>query len=160
MNWIPTHKGDIDCRLLADRHYSRQTPGHPMFCRPGYNFVLKTLDAKAVWVWFRPKWESGIKGTMRKDGLYAIENTLFRNEGPIQSSQLIHEACVWLWAWDHAKDVPWPDGAITSINSKATAARRSVHAEPGHCFRQAGWQPFDHSISKRADIWLRWDGCL
>jgi len=156
--WIVTHKGDRECRELADAHYSRQTPGSPMFCRPGYNLVLKTRNGSAVWVWHRPKWESGIKGTERKDGLRAIENTLFRNESPILSSELIREACEHLLSWEHANDVDWPDGAITGIKSSATAKRRSKKALPGKCYREAGWIEFEHRKSDRADVWLRWGG--
>lgn len=152
--WAETHKGDKDCRLLADCHYSRQTPGHPMFCRPGYNLVLKA--PRAVWVWFRPKWESGIKGTERKDKLRAIECTLFRNESPILSSVLILEATLlWLPRWERAQDTDWPDGAITGIKSSATAARRSRKSPPGKCYLAAGWEQFEHRASDRADVWLR-----
>jgi hypothetical protein len=155
--WIETHKGDSDCRQLADRHYSRQHPGHPMFCRPGYNFVLRAEGPKglAVWVWFRPKWESGIKGTERKDKLRAIECTLFRNESGLLSSELIVEATSLLLDWEHARDTEWADGAITGINSSATQKRRSKHSEPGKCYLEAGWEPFDHRKSDRADVWLR-----
>lgn len=154
--WTVTHKGDADCRTLADRHYSRQTVGAPMFTRPGYNMVLRCKGpcGLATWVWFRPKWESGIKGTMRKDGLYAIECTLFRNESGILSSDLIREACAILPEWNRLT-VPWPDGAITGINTKATAKRRSKNAQPGKCYLEAGWVPFDHNTSDRADLWLK-----
>lgn len=92
MNWRETDKGDPRCRRLADRHYSRQTPGARMWTRPGYNFVLYTPDGRgAVFVWWRPKWESGILGTERADGLRAIECTIFRNESGIRSSELIRE---------------------------------------------------------------------
>jgi hypothetical protein len=156
--WQETHKGDLDCRLLADRHYSRQTPGHPMFCRPGYNMVLKAKGplGLAVWVWFRPKWESGIKGTTRKDGLHAIECTLFRNESGILSSDLVREATALILQWPRALDVDWPDGAITGIKSSATARRRSRSALPGRCYRAAGWESFEHRASDRADVWLRY----
>ena len=157
--WTEVNKGDVRCRALADRHYSRQTPGHPMFTRPGYNQVLYFVDecGSAVWVWFRPKWESGIKGTMRKDGLFAIECTLFRNESAVRSSDLIRAACASLCQWDRAHDVAWPDGAITGIKSSATAQRRSKHSLPGVCYRMAGWQEFEHNKSERADVWLKLD---
>lgn len=157
MHWTLTHKGDDVCRTLADRHYSRQSIGSPMFCRPGYNMVLRcdTPAGSAVWVWFRPKWESGIKGTERKDGLHAIECTIFRNESGIRSSDLIHHAESALLFWEHAQDVDWPDGMITGVNSSATAQGRCPHALPGRCFRAAGWRPFNHRSSERADIWLR-----
>ena len=156
--WVVTNKGDQECRELADRHYSRQTPGHPLFTRPGYNMVLKYREGRklAVWVWFRPKWESGIKGTERKDGLRAIECALFRNETAVLSSDLITAACVVLKSWERAWDVDWLDGAITGINIGKTDARRSKFALPGFCYRVAGWEEFEHNKSRSADLWLRY----
>ena len=116
---------------------------------------LNQGNAMAVWVWFRPKWESGIKGTERKDGLRAIECTLFRNETTIRSSDLIQDACYMLLRWGHAWDVEWPDGAVTGINTQATRKRRSKHALPGKCYREAGWVPFEHRASDKADVWLK-----
>jgi hypothetical protein len=155
--WQETDKGDRECRELADRHYSRQTVGHPMFTRPGYNMVLKAYGPRglATWVWFRPKWESGLKGTMRKDGLFAIECTLFRNESGLLSSDLIRLACLSLCQWVRAGDVDWKDGAITGIKSDATARRRSKRSLPGCCYLAAGWIPFEHRSSDRADVWLK-----
>lgn len=156
VHWRLTHKGDTDCRCLADKHYSRQHPGHPMFTRPGYNMVLRAEGPQglATWVWFRPKWESGIKGTLRKDGLFAIEYTLFRNESGLLSSQLIIEAEQCLLTWDKLT-VDWPDGAITGIKADATTRCRSRRAMPGQCYLHAGWKVFKHNKSERADVWLQ-----
>jgi hypothetical protein len=123
--------------------------------------VLKArgLVGCAVWVWFRPKWESGIQGTERKDGLRAIECTLFRNESGFLSSELIREACDWLLKWEHALDTKWPDGAITGIKSDATARGRSKRSLPGQCYRAAGGVEFNHRKSNRADVWLKWLPC-
>lgn len=127
-----------------------------MFCRPGYNMVLlaHTNVGRAVWVWFRPKWESGIVGTERKDKLRAIECTLFRNESGILSSVLVTQAAAALLTWDHARDVEWEDGMITGINSNKTSRRRSKHELPGRCYRAAGWVTFQHRASDKADVWL------
>ena len=152
--WVQTHKGDVRCRELADRHYTRQKPGHPMFCRPGYNQVLYHHDSKgdAEWVWLRPKWEDGRPGTARKDGLMAIENTLFRNESAALSSDLIRAAVKMLPKWN--RFAPHPDGLITGIGVEQTMRRRGKRNLPGHCFRMAGWTEFEHR-SGRAGIWLR-----
>jgi hypothetical protein len=48
-----TNKGDTTCRMLADRYYSRQTIGHPMFTRPGRNLVLNKALGDSVWVTWR-----------------------------------------------------------------------------------------------------------
>lgn len=150
------HKAHRACRRLADRHYSRQKPGTPQFCRPGYNLVLYGRDdrgGEAVWVWWRPRWDVG-----RADGLHAIECTLFRNESNHLSSELIRQACACLLCWH-----PSPTGGvaqhagasvITSINSAATEKRRGRGRLAGHCFRAAGWVDFEKR-SGRADVWLR-----
>lgn len=54
MNWLITDKGDQDVRLLADEHYTRQTPGALSFTRNGQNLVFVTPDLLAGWVTFRP----------------------------------------------------------------------------------------------------------
>lgn len=80
LTWTLIHKGDRRAVRLADRHYTRQTPGSPQFCRPGKNLVLLTEDEKAVWV----TWNG-----IRDDSWDAWECTMFRNEGPYLSSHLI-----------------------------------------------------------------------
>lgn len=160
VRWIETDKGDPAARELADRHYTRQSVGAPMFTRPGYNQVLVAEQAngrRAVFVWWRPKWESGIKGTERFDRLRCIECTIFRNETRFRSSELIVEAIACLLTWEHAKDTNWNDGIITAVNSGKTASGRSLLSPPGMCFRSAGFEPFGHPPSKRADIWLRYE---
>src|SRR5260370_23337652 len=107
--WLITDKGDQDCRLLADAHYTRQSPGSPKFLRNGQNLVFVTRDKKAVWVTFRPT----LGKAVRMDGLDAWECALFRNEGPYLSSELIREAVhlsMSLWG-EQPKD-----GFITSVD--------------------------------------------
>ncbi len=48
--WLVTNKGNQQCRMLADRHYSRQKIGSKQFCRRGHNLVLRAPNAYAVWV--------------------------------------------------------------------------------------------------------------
>lgn len=154
--WRVSDKGDPALCKLADRHYTRQSPGSPQWTRPGFNFVLTHYD-KAVFVWWRPKWEANIN---RMDGLRAIECTIFRNESSTLSSSLIFEACEWLASYeaiaalklDPIKDAP--DGLITGVSSEKTNKRRSKHSLPGKCFREAGFVEFAHAKGM-ADIWLR-----
>lgn len=121
--WIITNKGDQDCRELADRHYSRQKIGSKQFTRPGRNLVLRTVDAKAIWV----SW-SGI----RDDGLEAYECTIFRNESRHLSSELIKWA-IFATVCEWGGNIP-PDGFITYVNEL------KVNSEiPGYCFKRAGW---------------------
>jgi len=122
-NWIITNKGNQDCRVLADRHYSRQSPGNVQFCRPGRNLVLISPSADAVWV----TWDG-----IRDDGFTAWECTLFRNEGQVLSSILINEAiAVTVQEWGNSP----PDGIITYVNSARVKSNN-----PGCCFKKAGWK--------------------
>jgi hypothetical protein len=92
--WYQVKKTDVRARLLADRHYSRQTIGHPEFCAPGHNIVLiipRGCAAAAVWVSQRPA--PGNDLDVRKDGFEYWNNGIFRNEqSGIPSSVLIKEA--------------------------------------------------------------------
>lgn len=157
--WAVTTKADQRPRILADRHYTRQSPGHPMWTRPGWNQILyfeQRNGRAAVFCWWRPKWEAGIPGTERKDGLRAIECAIFRNETRHRSSDLIREAVAMVLEWEHAKDTTWPDGLITGVSSADTTSRRAPDHLPGHCFREAGWTDFNHpGKKKRADVWLK-----
>ena len=121
--WVVTHKGDMSCRQLADRHYTRQTVGAPMFTRPGRNLVLRTPFGDAVWV----TW-SGI----RDDGMDAWECALFRNESAHLSSDMIRWAVrASLAEWGR----PPKDGFITYVDQ--TKVRSS---NPGFCYIAAGWK--------------------
>ena len=123
--WQMTHKGDTRAVALADRHYTRQQPGTPQFCRPGRNLVLLSPTADALWV----TW-SGI----RDDGWDAWECTLFRNEGPYLSSHLIVLALgITAWAWG----IPPKNGIITYVGTH-------LH---GGCFHAAGFKRAGQSKS-------------
>lgn len=160
--WIETDRGDQRCRELADCHYTRRKVGDPQWTRPGWNQVLyaeQRNGRRATFVWWRPKWESGLIGTERQDKLRAIECAIFRNQTRYRSSDLIEEAIGCLLTWEHAIDVDWPDGIITGVSSEATAGGRHPDHDPGHCFLKAGFVPFEHGARKRvADTWLRYEG--
>jgi hypothetical protein len=140
--WVERDKGSPSLLRLADRHYSRQTPGSNQCCRPGVNLVLTLDDGTAAWVTWRPIPEVG-----RKDGLEAWECTLFRNEGRRLSSELVREATAIThrrWGW------PPRDGLITAVDPARTKPKR----HPGYCFRLAGWVPFDKA-ERSGLVWLR-----
>lgn len=140
--WMITHKGDRSCRLLADRHYSRQTIGAPQFTRPGRNLVLRTADGAAVWV----TWDG-----IRDDGMQAWECTMFRNEAPNKylSSAMIRAAVAATCAeWE---GLP-PDGIITYVDSSKVRS-----SNPGYCFKAAGWRKIGRS-RRRGLILLQWKG--
>lgn len=128
MLWQITDKGDRQAWELAERHYTRQTPGSRLFTRNGQNLVFVTECGKAAWVTFRP---TPGKAT-RADKLDAWECALFRNESKWLSSYLILEAqalTIALWG-------PTPkDGLITFVKPGAI---RSIN--PGACYKKAGWK--------------------
>lgn len=133
--WLLTHKGDRSCRLLVDRHYSRQTVGSPQFCRPGRNLVLRTATGNAVWV----TW-SGI----RDDGLLAWECTIFRNESTYLSSDMIRIAvAATIDEWGQ----PPPDGIITYVDQLKVRS-----SNPGYYFLSAGFHKL--GFSKRRKLLL------
>ena len=130
--WQLTNKGDQRVRALADRHYSRETPGSPQFCRPGHNLVLWVPNdqdpdqAAAAWVWWHPS-----PPAQRRDGHNGYHHcTLFRNESPHRSSDLIHAAVTaaqQLWE-------PPVHGFDTYVRPD-----RVRSSNPGYCYQRAGW---------------------
>jgi hypothetical protein len=141
--WRPVQKANPCLVALADRHYTRQKPGTPQFCRPGMNFALLLSDGSAGWVTWRPIPQLG-----RMDGLEAWECTFFRNEGSRTSSELVREATdltYRAWGW------PPRDGLITAVGIEQTARRRSRKHPPGWCFICAGWRPVTERDGK---AWL------
>jgi hypothetical protein len=159
--WHRVHKGDTSAREMADQHYTRQTPGHPMWTRPGYNHVLRAdfPHGRAVWCWWRPKWEDGRPGTRRKDRMRVLECTMFRREGntPL-ASELILAAVTALRADVAADDLHYDTagaikGLLTGIASDKTAARRGREHSAGYCYLCAGWRRI-RKRSSRADVWL------
>ena len=124
-DWWLTRDGDKSCLALYERHYSahRYKDGRERkkFVGPGENIVLRTMFADAVFVWRNFIDDSGQEG---------INCAVFRNEGKIQSSNLIRQA-------DAIADYVWPrQRHYTYINPKKLRAGR----RPGYCFECAGWQ--------------------
>jgi hypothetical protein len=48
--WWTSHRADPRARVLADRHYNRQSVGTTHFVPPGRCLVLLTKQADALWV--------------------------------------------------------------------------------------------------------------
>jgi hypothetical protein len=129
MRWRVSHRADPPAVRLADRHYSRQAIGSPQFVPPGRCLVFLTESSDALWVttwpyaeWVRHRWAG------------AWVCSLFRNESPHRSSELIREA-VAATCWT------WPDppalGMVTFIDAEKIRRKR----DPGRCFRRAGFLP-------------------
>lgn len=134
MNWYRTQRTDPHGRQLADRHYSRQSHGAREFSPPGRNLTLRTLAGDAVWVtcWPLPEWVKHRWGD-------CWTCTIFRNEGPILSSQLVEEAVAASRA--HFAAAPYcadpPTGGFLTFVDPGKVRRKR---DPGRCFRKAGFE--------------------
>ena len=96
---------------------------------PGETMVLVADDGLAVFGWWRPHPASGLRAMNGLDGWTC---TIFRNEGASLSSLLILEAERFLR--DRAASCG-PDGMLSYV-----ADRKIRSANPGYCFKCAGWK--------------------
>jgi hypothetical protein len=132
--WCISHKYDRAGAALADAHYSRRTIGAPQFMPPGQTLVLITPDRSAVFGWWRPHPRSGITAMNGLDGWTC---SIFRNTGPMLSSDLVLAAELELQRAEQRGDLAapcGPDGLLTYI-----WARKIRSTNPGFCFLIAGW---------------------
>lgn len=125
-HWWPVRDGDARARALFHRHYSYRPYADGRTPRkivgPGEYMVLLTLACDALFVWRRMRWPD-------LAGQSGVNCTVFRNEGPVLSSQLIREACDLAWA-------RWPGARLfTYVNPRKVAS-----TNPGYCFLKAGWR--------------------
>jgi len=130
MRWALTNRVDARVRALADRHYSRKTPGAEQFAPPGWVVVLVTPDGSAGWVSLRQRAEFV---DHQWPGAWLC--SLFRNERPDRdlSSELITEALAATRAeWGE----PSAQGVVTFVDPERVRAKR----DPGRCFRRAGFR--------------------
>lgn len=122
--WIRVKDGDDRARGLFHRHYSyrRYADGRNprQFVGPGEHIVLLTVDCRALFIWRKFIDASGQQG---------VNCSVFRNESPHLSSDLIRGACIIAWQ-------RWPGERLyTYVNP-----RRIRSTNPGYCFLAAGWQ--------------------
>jgi hypothetical protein len=124
-HWYLTKDGDASCYALYERHYpSKKNPRRKIrqFVGPGEAIVLRTARADAMFVWRRY-----IDDTIPKQE--GVECAVFRNEGPLTSSELVRQA-------DAVADCVWPGARhYTKVDPKAVRSRN-----PGYCFIAAGWR--------------------
>lgn len=121
--WYLTKDGDRSCFALFRRHYScrNKRPRNGLFVGPGDKIVLRTNAGDAVFVWRHAQ--------HRADDQEGIECTLFRNESPLLSSELVRQA-------DAIADHCWPDRRhYTFVDPRAVRS-----SNPGFCFLAAGWE--------------------
>lgn len=124
-----SYRCDPRVRPLADRHYSRQSHGHPNFVPPGRCLVLTTEAADAYWVTSWPYAEY-----VRHAWGGAWVCSAFRNEGPHRASDLIVEAVQATLAVYGTP--PW-EGLVTFVDRDKVRPK----ADPGHTFVLAGFRP-------------------
>lgn len=122
--WLRVWDGNPTAAALYDRHYSRNqgSVGDPRIAGPGEKMVLLTPCARALFVWrvFQSKDPSAGAGD--------VNCAIFRNEGAGLASELIRSAMVLAWTkWGQRR-------LYTYVNP-----RRVLSANPGYCFKQAGW---------------------
>lgn len=128
MRWSISFRADHAVRVLADRHYNRQSIGSPQFVPPGRCVVLRTLCGRASWVTLsqRPEY-------VKHAWPLAWNNSLFRNEGAGLSSELIREAiAATLAMWP----CPSPHGIVTFVDPSRVRRKR----DPGRCYLRAGFR--------------------
>lgn len=117
---FPTRCTDKACAALADRHYSRRTPGAARFTYAGRQLVLRDAAGLVVFAWVWPR--------LRDDDRHGYHCTLFRNESDRLSSDIILEAERWaVSAWG-------PGPAWTFVDP-----RKVRSSNPGFCYLCAGW---------------------
>lgn len=126
--WDLSWRADPRARVLADRHYNRQSVGAPNFVPPGRCLVLLTPDARALWVTSWPFAEY-----VRHEWAGAWMNSCFRREGGPLASELIRAAiAVTRWRWP---DVP-PLGMVTFVDAGKVRHKRDA----GRCYKKAGFK--------------------
>jgi hypothetical protein len=117
MIWREVKRCDPAAREIADRHYSRQTPGAQEFMPPGETLVLYVPGA--VW------------GSSRNIflGRVRLRCCIFRNETKLLSSTLIARATALTYR-------RWPSERLTTeVKLESVRSKR----DPGYAFRCAGW---------------------
>ena len=139
-HWIGVHDGDLRALALLKRHYSYrrrahgQPRGSPTFVGQGEKMVLLTVDGAALFTWQRSTCE-------RNSGQVGVNCTVFRNEGPILSSELIKEAMQLAWQ-------RWPEQRLFTYVWPAKI--KSV--KTGYCFKMACWKQCGRNADGRLII--------
>lgn len=125
MIWSLSWRADPRARVLADRHYNRQSPDSPQFVPPGADLVLYAPGAL---------WVTSYQIHARHAWPGAWVCATFRREAGCAglASEMIREA-VAATRWRFAS-VP-AAGMITFVDPKKVRHKR----DPGRCFLRAGF---------------------
>jgi hypothetical protein len=121
--WVEVRDGNQTARSIFDRHYSRHHykdgRDQSRFVGPGQRMVLLTPCVRALLVW---------RKFISLDHQEGVNCAIFRNEGAGQSSTLLRSAMAAAWR-------RWPGERLyTYVNPRAVKS-----ANPGYCFKVAGW---------------------
>jgi hypothetical protein len=132
MIWQISHRADPVSRAIADRHYNRQSIGHPQIAPPGRVLVLRARSRRgreALWItsfqfpeFCKHAWAG------------AWVCTAFRNEGVGLSSDLIRQA---IGATRAYMGEPPTLGMVTFVQPEKVRKKN----DPGYCFICAGFRP-------------------
>lgn len=133
MEWHMSHHASKRCLPMADRHYSRKTPGSKQFTPPGKKLVLRTEQDDALWVTSWPLAEY-----VKHEWPGAWMCTLFRNESETLASLLITQAVAATMAY--FGDPPTL-GFVSLIDARKVKPV-IVRGLPtfGYCWVKAGWK--------------------
>jgi hypothetical protein len=130
-------------RQLADRHYSRRTPGARQFTYAARKLILRDTAGEVLWAWLWPQPE------LRMDGQEGYNCAIFRNESARRSSEIILEA------EQHAIRY-W--GLRRMFTYVGRPGRDIRSTNPGFCYLQAGWHK--HGYSRHGlRLLVKYDEC-
>lgn len=118
---IRTTPFDPEMAMLADRHYSRQSVGNRQFAGNGRKLVLRDNNGSVLFVWLFQEF--------RLDGETGYNCSLFRNESPRESSEIILEAETFAFN-------KWGIGRLFTYVDPS----KIKSSNPGCCFKKAGWK--------------------
>lgn len=133
MIWELSHRSYPAARVLADRHYSRQSVGATGFVPPGRCVVLLSTCRRAYWTTSWPFAEY-----TKHDWAGAWVNSAFRSEGAGVASEMIVQAVA---ATRHIWPTPPDLGMITFIDTaKVKPTYRRGKPTWGYCYIKAGFE--------------------
>lgn len=136
--WHLSWRTDPRARVIADRHYNRQSIGAQDFAPPGRCLVLRTEPVDAFWITSWP-YAKFVKHAWAGAWICSA----FRNEGSTLSSDLIRAAvAATLYRWRGSPAL----GMVTFVNAEKVRRKR----DPGRCFRRA-W--FEHVGYTEGGLW-------
>lgn len=140
MLWHLSGRADPRARVLADRHYSRKTPGASHITPPGRCVVFLTRDADAVWATSWPFAEF-----VKHEWAGAWICSVFRNESPHLASVLNRQAvAATRFVYGDPPLIPsaiGPVGFVSFIDrAKVRPARVRGKDVWGLSYMKAGWE--------------------